>query len=74
MGYDDLAHIKVGGISTSSDGASMEVFLESSRKNDQYRHGSHILLSATNTYACPVQLTAMLIIIITWVATRSLGP
>ena len=59
--YDDLAHIRVGGITMSSDGASMEIFLES-RKNDQYRQGSHILLSAINTsYACPVQLTAMLI-------------
>ena len=58
--YDDLAHIRVGGITMSSDGASMEIFLES-RKNDQYRQGSHILLSAMNSYACPVQLTAMLI-------------
>ena len=57
---DDLAHIRVGGITMSSDGASMEVFLES-RKNDQYGQGSHILLSAINSYACPVQLTALLI-------------
>ena len=41
------------------DGASMEVFLNY-RKNDQYRQGSHILLTAINLYACPVQLTAML--------------
>ena len=32
--YDDLAHIRVGGITISSDGASMEILLES-RKNDQ---------------------------------------
>ena len=48
--YADLAHIRVGGITISSDGASMEIFLES-RKNDQYRQGSHILLSAMNSYA-----------------------
>ena len=58
--YDDLAHIRVGGITISSDGASMEIFLES-RKNDQYRQGSHILLSAMNSYACPIQLTSILI-------------
>ena len=54
--YDDLAHIRVRGITLSSDGASVEIFLES-RKNDQYRQGSQILLSAINTYACPVGLT-----------------
>ena len=43
----------------SSDGASMEIFLES-RKNDQYRQGSHILVSAINSYACPVGLTTLL--------------
>ena len=59
--YDGLAHIRVGGITISSDGASMETFLES-RKNDRYRQGSHILLSAIKTsYACPVQLTDTLI-------------
>ena len=57
--YDDLAHIRVGGITMSSDGASMEIFMESG-KND-HRQGSHILLSATDSYACPVQLTALLI-------------
>ena len=57
--YDDLAHIRVGGITKSSDGASMEIFLES-RKNDQCRQGSHVLVSAINSYACPVGLTSLL--------------
>ena len=57
--YDDLAHIRVGGITQSSDGASVEIFLES-RKNDQYRQGSHILFSAINSYTCPVGLTSLL--------------
>ena len=43
--FDDVAHIRAGRITQSSDGASMEVFLES-RKTDQYRQGSHVLLSA----------------------------
>jgi len=43
--YDDLAHIKVKGILLSSDGASMEISLES-RKIDQYREGSKILVTA----------------------------
>jgi hypothetical protein len=58
--YDDLAHIRIGGITMSSDGASMEISLES-RNNDQYGQGSHILLSTENSYACPVQLKALLI-------------
>ena len=36
----NLAHSRRGGIIWSSDGACMEIFLES-RKNDQYRQGSH---------------------------------
>ena len=58
--YDDLAHIRVGGITQSSDGASVEILLVS-RKNDQYRQGSRILLSAINSYAWPVDLTAILL-------------
>ena len=58
--YDDLAHIKVEGITLSSDGASMEVFLKR-RKNDQYREGSKNLVTALDSYACPVQLTSILI-------------
>ena len=54
--YEGLAHIRVGGISKSSDGASMKIFLES-RKNDQYRQDSYVHLSAKNLYACPVGFT-----------------
>ena len=38
----------------------MEIFLVS-RKNDQYRQGSHILPSAINSYAWPIQLRPILI-------------
>ena len=59
--YDDLSHIKVGGITHSSDSASMDIHLES-RKNDQFRQGSDITVTAVDgSYACPVQLTAILI-------------
>ena len=58
--YNDLVHIKVKGITLSSDRASMEISLES-RKNDQYREGSKILVTALESYACPVKLTAILI-------------
>ena len=58
--YDDLAHIRIEGISMFFLGAFMDIFLDSG-KNDEYRQGSHILLSAINCYACPVQLTALLI-------------
>ena len=56
--YDDLAHIRGGGITMSSYGAFMEVFLEC-RKNDQYGKVATLVLSAMNSYACPVQLMAM---------------
>ena len=58
--YDDLSRIKVGGITVSSDKASMEIKLES-RKNDQYRLGSAITVTAVDGYADPIRLVILLI-------------
>ena len=58
--YDDLAHIRVEGLTLSSDGVSLNIHLDK-RKNDQYRSGSDITVTAIDSYACPVQLTGLLI-------------
>lgn len=59
--YDDLAHIRVEGLTQSSDGSSLKIILDK-RKNDQYRSGSVITVTTIDdSYACPVKLTAILI-------------
>ena len=58
--YDDLSRIKVGGITVSSDKASMEIKLES-RKNEQHRLGRDITVTAVDGYADPVLLVITLI-------------
>ncbi len=58
--YDDLSRIKVGGITVSSDLASLEISWRA-RKNDQYRSGSDITVTAVDGFADPVQLVSILI-------------
>ena len=59
--YDDLSRVRVGGLTRSPDGVSMDINLEK-RENDQYRAISDITVTAIDgSYACPLQLTAILI-------------
>ena len=55
--YDDLAQIRVGGITMSSDKASMEIIWSPIRMTSTGRAATF----SCQYYACPVQLTAQLI-------------
>jgi len=57
--YDDLAHIRVNNLKLVGESV-LEIRLDS-RKNEQYREGSLILLSAMESYSCPVKSVALLL-------------
>ncbi|BDA50983.1 hypothetical protein COCOBI_17-2020 [Coccomyxa sp. Obi] len=51
--YDDLSHIRVNNLKLVGE-SLLEIRFET-RKNDQYREGSLIVLSAIESYSCPVK-------------------
>ncbi|BDA47359.1 probable integrase/recombinase xerD homolog [Coccomyxa sp. Obi] len=57
--YDDLSHIRVNNLKLVGE-SLLEIRLDS-RKNDQYREGSLIVLSAIESYSCPVKSVALLL-------------
>ena len=57
--YDDLAHIRVSNLKLVGE-SLLEIRLDS-RKTDQYRAGSLIVLSAIESYSCPVKSVALLL-------------
>ncbi|BDA43598.1 probable Gag-Pol polyprotein at N-terminal half [Coccomyxa sp. Obi] len=57
--YDDLSHIRVNNLKLVGE-SLLEIRLDS-RKNDQYREGSLIVLSAIESYSCPVKSVVLLL-------------